>query len=102
MSKLTAEDIGIIASAASKAALETIEAERRRANERVYGEKAILAELGISRSKFWRLVRLDRLPVDRDPLGLSIRRWDVNRWLDGRRRAVDGADLKARGKNGTR
>jgi hypothetical protein len=91
MIKLEAEDVGAIATAASKAALEILESERKRANERIYGEKAILAELKISRTVFWRLVKRDDLPVDKDPFGISIRRWDVQRWLEGRRRAIECA-----------
>lgn len=91
MTTLDPESVGAIAAAASKAALEILESERKRATERIYGEKAILAELKLSRSTFWRLVKHDMLPVDRDPFGLSIRRWDVERWLESRRRAVEMA-----------
>lgn len=91
MTKLETEDLAAIAKAIGAAAIDALESERRRATERIYGEKAIVAELGISRQQFWKLVKREMLPVDRDPLGLSIRRWDVQRWLEGRRVAVEQA-----------
>lgn len=92
MSKLDAEELAAIAGAVSAAAIKAVEAERKRANERIYGEKAILAELKITRTVFWRLVKRDALPIDKDPFGISIRRWDVERWLEGRRRALQVAN----------
>ncbi len=88
---MTPDDIATIAAAASSAAVKALEEERQRQHARVYGEKAIIAELGISRSTFWKLVKREMLPVDRDPFGISIRRWDVQRWLEGRRVALEQA-----------
>lgn len=89
---MTREDVELTAITAAKVAMECWEAQRKRANERIYGFKLIAAELDISLDKLRRLVQTKRLPLDRDPRGYSIARWELDRWMETNRRPVVPTD----------
>lgn len=92
----------IAATAAAKATVETWEARRAKANERIYTIKAIAIEVGLSERQVRDLVSRGKFPLDRDPRGYSVRRWELERWIEARRVAVDtlrGRILRGEAKN---
>ena len=72
-----------------KAGAEQIERDRRAANERIYDVKQIAAEVGVSTKQIRRWVLQHGFPLDRDPRGFSVRRWNLERWMEAHRVAVE-------------
>lgn len=80
-----------------KAGAEQIERDRKAANERIYDVKQIAAEVGVSVKQIRRWVLNNGFPLDRDPRGFSVRRWNLERWFEAHRVAVESF-RKAEGK----
>lgn len=80
---------GVAAVAACRALMDSLETQRAKANERIYTLKAIALEIGISERQLRDLIGRGRFPLDKDPRGNSVRRWELERWLEAKRVAVD-------------
>jgi hypothetical protein len=89
VSEIKTADLAIIARAVADAAFELAERERRAQSERIYGMKTIAAECGVSHDVLTRWVNTHGFPLDKDPRGYSVRRWNMERWFEARRRAVE-------------
>jgi len=79
-----------------KAGAEQIERDRKAANERIYDVKQIALLLKVNTSTLWRWVRLKGFPLDKDPLGHSVRRWQLERWLEANRVAIEYSATKGK------
>lgn len=89
MADLTAEELAAVVREAMKVALDATTAERKRANERIYDVKQIAIELEVHTSTVWHWVRTKKFPLDKDPKGYSILRWQLDRWMDRNRTHVE-------------
>lgn len=88
MANLDATELSAIAEGVARAASSIISDERRRSMERIYHVKVIAIEAGVSVRQLREWVRKQGFPLDHDPRGYSVRRWDMDRWFDARRRAA--------------
>lgn len=91
----TTDDRAIVAEATASAVVAAIKAQRREDLARIGGYKAIaelVAELSGHEPPHETTIRKwvvkHRFPMDKDLQGVSVRRVDVERWLDKTRRAV--------------
>lgn len=89
MSEIKTADLAIIARAVADAAFELAERERRAQSERIYDVKVIAIECGVNPKTIGQWVKNHGFPLDRDPRGYSVRRWNMERWFEARRHAVD-------------
>jgi hypothetical protein len=89
MTMLSKDEIAAIAEVAAAATISTMEAARRRADERLYGVEAIAAECGVHDDTLRMWVNKHGFPLDKDPRGYSVRRWMMDRWFEARRVAID-------------
>lgn len=85
---MTKEELAELATLAARAAVEATRIERERANERIYGIEAIAAECNVDRHSIRRWVNSRGFPLDKDPRGYSVRRWNLERWFEAHRQAV--------------
>jgi hypothetical protein len=88
MAELSADEIRALAEGVAVAANTIVERERKRASERIYGFARIAIECGVAERQLRRWVRRNGFPLDRDPIGLSVVRSSMERWLEARRHAV--------------
>ena len=87
---LDKEDVEEIAKAVARATVEAIAERGKRDNERLYGLKQIADECGVTEVSLKRWVARHGFPLDKDPKGYSVKRWNLERWFEERRRAVKG------------
>jgi hypothetical protein len=85
---LSKEELAEVAITAARATVEAMQERERHATERIYGIKVIAAECGVSEDTFARWVAKHGFPLDKDPRGYSVRRWNLERWFEARRRCV--------------
>lgn len=85
---MTKDELAEIAMMAARTAVEATRIEREKANERIYGVEAIASECGVDRHSIRRWVNTRGFPLDKDPRGFSVRRWNLERWFEAHRAAV--------------
>lgn len=85
--EVSTQELHEIAEKLARSTMERWDERVRQAEQRIYGWEAIAAEIERLRGvrcttktvrRWW---RARRLPVDRDPLGYSVTRWELERWL---------------------
>lgn len=87
---MSVSEISALATELARSQMRDWDERVRRADERIYGWKSIAAEVerlkGVPCStktvrRWW---KGRRMPIDTDPIGISITRWELERWLRSR------------------
>lgn len=73
-----------------RAMLKVEEERRDKLNDRIYGLQAIAAHCGVTDETVKTWVERHGFPLDKDPKGYSVQRWNMARWFDARRQACEG------------